>query len=314
MKNLTLKNSNYEHIIKAFSEWLDILGYCQMSVYNMPSIVREFLHYLESNNINQIHQIETQHYQSYFNHISNRSNQRRAGGLSNNYLNKHIHVLEKLYEFLVHKGAKNIPSVALRQLKLNTQEKTILSQEEIQQLYKATENTNTYYLQEAFNARDRAILAIFYACGLRRNEGANLKIDDINLDKKIIHIKKGKNNKERLVPISKTGIKHLQEWIYDHRQTLIKNKKEESLFISREGKAMAGGSIYIRIKKLQLLIENDQLQNKEIGLHTLRHSIATHLLQNGMPLQNIQRFLGHSSLETTQIYTHLIPNNEDENI
>lgn len=70
---------------------------------------------------------------------------------------------------------------------------------------------------------------------------------------------------------------------------------------------MTGGALYRRLKLLQLAVDDPVLQQKEIGLHTLRHSIATHLLQNGMALQQIQRFLGHSSLESTQLYTHLLP-------
>ncbi len=132
-------------------------------------------------------------------------------------------------------------------------------------------------------------------------------IDDVNFDRRIIHVRKGKNYKERLVPFSQSSSKILQEWIYDYRPQLIRSQKEANLFIGMTGKVMTGGSLYGRLKKLVLFVDNPSLQKKEIGLHTLRHSIATHLLQNGMDLQKIQRFLGHSSLESTQIYTHLIP-------
>ena len=312
MKNLVLKNSSYEHLEKAFAEWLDILGYCKMSTYNMPSIIREFLHFLETNNINQITALQQKHYKEYFNYINGRGNQRRGGGLSNNYLNKHIQALEKFYEFLIHKGVQNLPPITLRQLKLEKGNITVLTQEEIQQFYKATENETEYYYQQAVNARDRAMLTVFYGCGLRRNEGVNLTVDDINFDRRIIHVRKGKNYKERLVPFSKTASNYLQEWIYDYRTNLVKSQKEGALFIGRIGSPMNGNSLYVRFKLLQQQIENPELQSKEIGLHTLRHSIATHLLQNGMELQQIQRFLGHSSLESTQIYTHLIEKEDEE--
>ena len=156
------------------------------------------------------------------------------------------------------------------------------------------------------------MLTIFYGCGLRRNEGVNLTIDDINFDTRIIHVRKGKNYKERLVPFSKTGLQYLQEWIYDFRILLTKTNKNASLFISYTGKPMSGNSLYKRLKLLQLEIDNPELQNKDVGLHTLRHSIATHLLQNGMSLQKIQRFLGHSSLDSTQIYTHLIDTKDEQ--
>lgn len=307
MKNLTLKNSSFQYLEKAFREWLDILGYCEMSIYNMPSIIREFLHFLESKEVDQINKLKQQHYKDYFHYISSRSNQRRGGALSNNYLNKHIQSLEKFYEFLNHKGVKNLPPVTLKQLKLEKGNITVLTQEEIKEFYEITKRTTaSNYWQEALNVRDQVILTIYYGCGLRRNEGVNLSVDDINFDTRILHVRKGKNYKERLVPFSKSSLKYLEEWIYDHRSKLVKSKKEGTLFIGRYGKPVSGGALYLRLKLMQQKINNPNLQSKNIGLHTLRHSIATHLLQNGMALQKIQRFLGHSSLESTQIYTHLI--------
>ena len=162
MKNLKLKNSSYEHIQQGVAEWLDILGYSKGMLYYIPSHIREFFHFLETNNINQIKDLKQQHYKAYFTYISSRTNLRRGGGLSNNYLNKHIQALEKLYEYLVHKGVQGLPPVTLKQLKLEKGNVTVLTQEEIQELYKATQNESDYYLQEIFNARDRAMLVVFY--------------------------------------------------------------------------------------------------------------------------------------------------------
>jgi len=312
MKNLTLKNTGFEHLERAFSEWLDILGYAQMNRSNMESIVREFLHHLEQQKVNQINQLKQEHYKAYFNYISTRTNQRRGGALSNNYLNKHIQALNKFYEFLIHKGTQGVSPVNLKQLKLEKHTRCVLTQSEIQELYTiASRSTATNQKQEALQSRDRAMLTVFYACGLRRNEGANLELNDINFDTRILHVRKGKNNKERLVPFSKQSLIYLQEWIYDHRPILNKDNRIGSLFIGRFGKPMTGGSLYTSLKRLIQKIDNPTLQNKAVGLHTLRHSIATHLLQNGMELTKIQQFLGHSSLETTQIYTHLIESGDN---
>jgi integrase/recombinase XerD len=154
-------------------------------------------------------------------------------------------------------------------------------------------------------SRDRAILAIFYGCGLRRNEGVNVDVGDINFDRALLHVRKGKNYKERFVPMGKSVMKHLQEYIYDHRPELLQGSKTESLFVSLLTRRINGQTIILRIKYLKHQTENAELIEKEIGLHTLRHSIATHLLQSGMKLESIARFLGHSTLESTQIYTHL---------
>jgi len=312
MKNLILKNSSYAYLERAFKEWLDILGYNPQTVYGMPTNIREFLHFLENNGVNQINQIQSKDYKKYFNHISSRPNQRRGGGLGNVYINQQIQALEKFYEFLQHKGTTGVPPVTLKQLKLDRSNITVLTQEEIRQLFETTNQETPHRHQEAFNARDKAMLAVFYACGLRRREGSSLMIDDVNFDRRIIHVRKGKNYKERLVPFSQSSSKILQEWIYDYRPQLIKSGKEGNLFIGMTGKVMTGGSLYGRLKKLVLFVDNPSLQQKQIGLHTLRHSIATHLLQNGMELQKIQRFLGHSSLESTQIYTHLIDKENGE--
>ena len=149
------------------------------------------------------------------------------------------------------------------------------------------------------------MLSIFYGCGLRRNEGVNVDVGDINFDRSILHVRKGKNYKERLVPIGKTSLKYLQEYIYDHRPEIVQGNKSEALFISMKARRMDGQTMLLRLKYLQHQTENEDLIEKEIGLHTLRHSIATHLLQAGMELESIARFLGHSTLESTQIYTHL---------
>jgi len=311
MKNLVLKNPSYEHLERGFKEWLDILGYSQGMCSYMPAHVREFLNFLEQRGCNQINQLDTKHYKAYLKHISTRANQRRGGGLSNQTINHQIQSLEKLYEYLIHKGAQGIPPVTLKQLKLNRENLTVLSQDEIKELFEATNHESENVLLERLTARDKAMLVVYYACGLRRKEGANLNVDDLNFDRRILHVRKGKNYKERFVPFSKSSSKILQEYVYDHRPSLIKSQKEDRLFIGYRGKPLSGGSLYGRLQKLILAAGNPELIQKPIGLHTLRHSIATHLLQNGMDLQKIQRFLGHSSLESTQIYTHLI---EKENV
>src|SRR5690606_25760335 len=110
---------------------------------------------------------------------------------------------------------------------------------------------------------------------------------------------------ERLVPINKTALKYLQGYAYDHRPEILNGNKSSALFISIKLKRMSGQMMLLRLKYLQHQTENLELIDKEIVLHTLRHSIATHLLQAGMKLEGIARLLGHSSLESTQIYTHL---------
>lgn len=312
MKKLPLQSANYNYLEKAFKEWLDILGFVQATVYNLPNVVREFLYYLEQNNIKQIGQLSSEHIREYYQYLISRSNQTKGGGLSTNYINHHFWALEKFFEFLHHKGTTGLPAINLKRLKIETLQREILSQEEIKELYEIVENTE--YLtqkQEALNHQDKVLLTIYYGCGLRRSEGININIDDINFDTRVLHVKKGKNSKQRLIPFNKTASKILQDWIFEYRLLLVKDKKESALFINVFGKPLTGGTLGNRLQRIINQSENIQLKEKNITLHSLRHSIATHLLANGMDLQKVQRFLGHSSLETTQIYTHLIEDQEN---
>jgi len=306
VKNLLLKTQSYNYLETAFKEWLDILGYTEMTVYTMPNIIREFLYYLEQKEIYHITQLEQKHFKDYFYYISTRSNQRKGGALSNNYINKHLQAIEKFLEFLNQKGTQNLPTLGIKQLKLYKNDITILTKQEIEQLFKATKKERELIKYKAVDARDRAILVIFYSCGLRRNEGVHLDLNDINFDKRLLHVRKGKNHRERFVPLSKYSAKILEEYVYDYRPYLTKTKQESRLFVGYNGKPTTGGTLYTRLKILQMQTDNPELQQKNITLHNLRHSIATHLLQAGMELQKIQKFLGHKSLESTQIYTHLV--------
>lgn len=313
MKKLPLHTAQYQYLQTGFKEWLDILGYSPMTVYNMPHIIREFLHFLESKQVRSITALEHRHIQDYHDHICQRSHQRRGGALSTKYILMHVQAIEKFMEYLHHRGIQNLPSVSLKTDKYHRKEITILDTEEVKLLFAATRkdalhNSSNHYRKynHPMQARDRAMLVVYYSCGLRRNEGVHLHTDDIDFDKGLLHVRKGKNYKERFVPFNKTNAAYLEQYIYDHRPVLASDKKESRLFVSVNGRVTSGGTLLKRLHRLQLLTEDTALQEKTVGLHTLRHSIATHLLQAGMSLEKIAQFLGHSSLESTQIYTHLV--------
>jgi integrase/recombinase XerD len=131
-------------------------------------------------------------------------------------------------------------------------------------------------------------------------------MDDILFDRQLVYVRAGKNYTERYVPANPKVLKDIQTYVQQARPTLlVKDQKETALFISQRGERPDGQSLGLRLKGLQEKTENDVLQNKKIGLHTLRHSIATHLLMGGMKLERVAQFLGHKSIESTQIYTHL---------
>ena len=314
MKKLNLENASYRYLVESFKDWLDVQGYSKSTVYNLPNHIRELLHHLEDQGVTNIKDLKPAHIEKHYQKLRERSNQRRGGGLSVAHLNKHLQAIRKFTDYLRKAGRLEIQEPNL-EIEKPDRRLIYLTEDEIRELFQATQKTpiknKSEEVKEAIQSRDRAMLAIFYGCGLRRSEGVGLDVSDINFDKSILHVRKGKNYKERLVPISKTSLKHLTSYIYDHRSVLTGDSKADALFVAYTTKTrMQGQSLFIRLKLLQYHTENSELQEKEIGLHTLRHSIATHLLAAGMKLESISRFLGHSSLESTQIYTHLL--SEDE--
>jgi integrase/recombinase XerD len=280
---------------KSFEKWLMTLEYAESTVYASVRYVNDFFFYLKSNEVTKLEAIQTETLTQYHKHLQTRKNKRFNGGLSNNYITSNINALKRFSKYLQETGKGNIEiDLELETEKANT--KTILKQTEIKALYKACGN-------DILGIRDRAILSVYYGCGLRRSEGLALNINDVLLKEKRLYVRKGKNYKERYVPMTETVKEDLENYIYVAREKIrsFKNTKPEALFLSMQVKRLCGNALLKRVHKLA---ENAGIQ-KEIGLHTLRHSIATHLLQSGMELEEVSRFLGHVSLESTQIYTHL---------
>jgi integrase/recombinase XerD len=177
----------------------------------------------------------------------------------------------------------------------------VLTQAEIKTLFSCISDTYPSFgfaERQAKQYELKLIFALYYGCGLRRSEGYNLQIKDINFDKKTIFVHQGKNYKDRIVPMSDGVYKEVQDYVYNFRHKL--NLNHNRLFISDEQ------TMRLRLKYLQNFCNDPNIKAKNLTLHNLRHSIATHLLQNGMSIENIALFLGHSTLDSTQIYTHLI--------
>ena len=303
MKHLQLKNSEYKRLETSFGEWLVEINYAAESTQNMPVMLREFLYYLEQHDINKLTAITPAVIDSYFYYLSIRSNYRQAGALHTNTLLNHRKVLSRFSYYLQQIGLPNFEiSLRLdRQIQLPT---SILTQEEITKLYNSIPDTIMGY-------RDRAILAVYYGCGLRKNEGANLVLSDLLFKEARIYVRKGKNYKERYVPMNERVIHDLQNYIQIARPMLLahrsydERKEEVNLFLTNYGRAAKSDTLYFALKKMLA-----RAKMKSIGLHSLRHSIATHLLQSGMSTVRIAQFLGHSSLSSTAIYLSMTGNDK----
>lgn len=178
-----------------------------------------------------------------------------------------------------------------------------LSNDEVTQLLAAADTGLTYShaeVAEALKARDRAMVYILYATGLRISELTGLTPHEIDLEMSYLRVK-GKGGKERIAPFATIAGDHLRTWIESHRAIL--KPATDHVFVNHRGLALTRQSVWKTLKELALLAGI----STELSPHKLRHSFATHLLQSGMNLRSLQMLLGHSDLSTTQIYAHVTP-------
>lgn len=298
MKHLPLNNKSFIQLENGYKEWLAVLGYSASNVYGMPIRLREFLYYLESQHIDSIEQVDSDTVKGYFDYLKARKKERTTGALSNNTLNTQLQCIKRFSDYLrnINKSSFVTDIMAWKQ---ESPPRTVLHPKEIEMLYNAAENT-------PYGIRDKAMLGIYYGCGLRRNEGLQLDLNDILFDRQLVYVRAGKNYTERYVPANEQVLQDISQYMQQARPALlVKTNTEPALFVCQRGDRPSPHSLYLRLKKMQENTGDATLQNKTIGLHTLRHSIATHLLMGGMKLERIAQFLGHKSIESTQIYTHL---------
>ncbi len=293
MKNLPLNTYVFRELELDYKEWLAILGYAEPTVYGLPIFIHEFLHWLENNEVKKVELITSEHVHHFLFHLKSRPKVINGGKLSNQHVNKYHQALLLLSQFVrqTNRGTFTVETERLEQSRAIPE---VLTQGEIKSLYNACDSS-------VLGIRDKVMLDIFYGCGLRRNEGVHLDVSDIDFKGKVVYVRKGKNYKERYVPINENALQHIRDYLEHSRPFLLTTQKTAALFVSDKGNRAQGQSLLIRLRKLAKLSRI----RKRIGLHILRHSIATHLLQSGMELKHIAKFLGHDSLESTQIYTHV---------
>lgn len=199
------------------------------------------------------------------------------------------------YRFLFVDGwVDSDPSELLESPQIGEHLPEVLSTEEVDILEKAID------LSKWEGHRNKAIIEVLFSCGLRVSELVNLKLSNLYLDEEFLRVE-GKGRKERLVPISPRAIKELGYWFDDRCRMDIKTGEEDYVFLNRRGAHLTRTMILIMIKRLA----EEAGIHKTISPHTLRHSFATALLEGGADLRAIQAMLGHESIGTTEIYTHI---------
>jgi len=298
----------------SFLQWLQTLGYSQTTITTRKRNIKEFLLYLERSHINTIEQITSYKAMRFVRYLKRRENKQSGSSLMNASINVGISTVNKFIEYLGQSRDIKPSITSLKYIQQYHRPINILTLKEISTLYETTfyESHNpregTRAIHKAVSQRDRAMLGIYYGCGLRKSEGINLSVKDILTERKLIFVRKGKGCKERYVPITEGNLHYITDYLQNAREYLLSKAygNTEAFFISMHGTACSAEALSARLDKLVERSDNSILQSKKPTLHTLRHSIATHLLGQGMDIEMIQQFLGHVSLETTQIYTQIL--------
>ena len=297
-KKATYKGT-YKDLHAQFETNLQILNYAPSTIKTDVQNLRHYLEYLEKKKIN-LKSTSSETVKNYFEMLETRPNQNTGTALSMSFLSKIKTALALFYEFLELTQKERYPSIVFPSLKRIPFRPTVLTKQEIKQLFDATEGSHD---SDLLSKRNKMLLVLYYGCGLRRMEAVNLNVEDIDLVKGFVFISKSKTKEQRNVPLNSKMQEIVEDYLYNVREKLIdKELAESALLVTQRGIRLTSDSADWIIQKL---VKKSKIKTKA-SAHTLRHSIATHLLENGMKLENIALFLGHKSIDTTQLYTHLV--------
>lgn len=282
-------NLNNE-IVKYIQEYLDYIKYerrLSNNTYNSyKNDLEKYYIFLEEQNISKINKITKETIREYLINLNEL-------GLSDKSLARKLTAIKNFHSFLYNHEYITIDvSSSIERPKLRKTLPKVLTIEEVDRLL----NVDTVTI---FDYRDKAMLELMYATGLRVSELLNLTLNDIDLENCIVRCT-GKGSKERMIPIGEYVLSSMNNYL-ERRGKLYIMKRDEHLFLNNHGKGLSRSSFFKMIKK-RLKICNI---NVDVSPHTLRHSFATHMIEYGSDLRVVQELLGHSDISTTKIYTHI---------
>jgi len=278
-----------EEILECFLDYLTIeRGLAQNTIISYRYDLIKYINFLKKNNISSFNQTKKDLVNNYFVYL-------RKKYLQINSISRNLVAVKMLYRFLLIEGFIKEDITGLIEFpRMSKKLPHVLSLREINLLLdKANFKSN-------LGLRDQAILELLYATGMRVSELIYLKIDDINMENRMLKCL-GKGSKERIIPFGSKAYQSLRLYLDKVRQKLVKNPNEDILFLNNRGERLSRQGIFYLVKKY---VRKARIE-KKITPHTLRHTLATHLLENGADLRSVQEMLGHSDISTTQIYTHV---------
>ena len=278
--------------LAAFFSYLKQLGYRPATQKNIQRAVEEFTAWRQDK------PITASLLQAYYDYLSQRPKQKGQGALSSSTVASHLYALRIYCQYLLDQGRLAVhPMSGLSFPRPDRRPREILTPEEVARLYEVAQK-----LLPPENYTAQALLAVCYGCGLRRREVERLNLRDVDFGNRILYVREGKGGKARSVPMSRQVVEELKTWLEKGRPRRGRYRRDpDAFFIGRYGSRMQGES-FDRI--LRNMVREAGIR-KRITLHSLRHSIATHLLNQGLPLESVRDFLGHARLESTQIYTRV---------
>ena len=281
---------NWQNAIKEYQVYLKIeRGLSKNTIDSYTKDLEKLCLFLEENNISiSPIAIDTDIVKQFIYEVAKKLNPRSQARI--------ISGLRSFFDYLVFEEYRNTnPTDLLETPKIGTKLPDTLSQNEIDALINAID------LSHPQGERNRTIFETIYSCGLRVSEAITLKNSDLFFEEGFIRVL-GKGNKERYVPIHENAQRYITMYQKAIRSHILPQKSfEDTLFLNRRGKGLSRQMIFMILKDLALKID----LKKKISPHTLRHSFATHLLQNGADLRAIQQMLGHESITTTEVYVHV---------
>lgn len=282
-----------DHEIDAFTEYLSVeKGLARQSIEAYARDLSSYVNYLQNQvGFSDWSQVNKTHVMSYLNYLMD-------AGKASSTVSRSLSALKSFHQFLVMEGYINTnPAQQIERPRQAGILPKTLSTDEVEALFYAAKG------ERPIDIRTTAMLELLYSTGMRVSELVELKLSDLNLEMGFVHCT-GKGNKERMIPIGEYATLSIKNYLELGRPVLMRHETHELLFVNHHGRKMSRQGFW----KLIRTVAQKAGIRKELSPHTLRHSFATHLLDNGADLRSVQEMLGHSDISTTQIYTHISQN------
>jgi len=292
-----------DQMLYEYDLWLKASHYSKSMIYDHSQIVKAFFKRYKIHSSAEILKITDATIQDWIAYVCLRKkHNHQPGTLSIVRIKKHVYAVRQLSRYLRKAGYPSF-NVPYQRLGKDQRCSEVLTFSQIQSLYAQADCTqDPLPINEGLLAcRDRVILALFYSCGLRRREGIHVRCKDVLLDQGMLFVRCGKNYQQRCLPMTSGSKQDLRIYLQYARPMLLRKQAHPYLLVNWDGRPMDGTQVLKRVKHLA---SKAGIQMR-VGVHLLRHSIATHLLCEGMQIEQISAFLGHQSIESTQGYTHL---------